>query len=327
MRQLARLAIATAALVALTVRAGPSQTLATPASTVALEAQVLLDRAGFSPGEIDGRLGPNTRRALRAFQQARGLPPSSELDQATRDALATGARAASQPVPTSGMPTSALITYTIAADDVAGPFAESIPADMMEKARLPALSYTSAIEALGEKLHASPALLKRLNPRARFQAGETIQAPNVLVGDEARPVPPQPDFTLVVSKADGALSVRDAQGQVIFHAPVTTGSEHDPLPVGEWTVTAVTRHPVFQYNPALFWDADPSHAKARIQAGPNSPVGVVWIDISREHYGIHGTPEPSRIGYTESHGCVRLTNWDALRVARLVRKSTRVVFE
>jgi lipoprotein-anchoring transpeptidase ErfK/SrfK len=121
--------------------------------------------------------------------------------------------------------------------------------------------------------------------------------------------------------------VRDAQGQVLFHAPVTSGSEHDPLPIGEWSVTAVVRHPTFNYNPDLFWDADPAHAKATIKPGPNNPVGVVWIDLSKEHYGLHGTPNPSRVGHTASHGCVRLTNWDALKLAAFVRKGTPVHFE
>jgi lipoprotein-anchoring transpeptidase ErfK/SrfK len=112
-----------------------------------------------------------------------------------------------------------------------------------------------------------------------------------------------------------------------MYAPVTTGRTHDPLPIGEWTVTAVAIDPPFHYNPDLFWDADPSHSKATIPPGPNNPVGRVWIDLTKEHYGIHGTPEPGRIGYTESHGCVRLTNWDALELARLVRRGTPVVFE
>jgi lipoprotein-anchoring transpeptidase ErfK/SrfK len=132
---------------------------------------------------------------------------------------------------------------------------------------------------------------------------------------------------VIVSKEASIATVYDAAGAVIFHAPVTSGSERDPLPIGTWTVTAVSKNPAFNYNPDLFWDADPSHAKAKIPPGPNGPVGVVWIDISKEHYGLHGTPEPGRIGYTSSHGCVRLTNWDAARLAALVRKGTPVVFE
>ena len=131
---------------------------------------------------------------------------------------------------------------------------------------------------------------------------------------------------VVVSKGQSNLKAIDSSGAVIFYAPVTSGSEHDPLPIGEWAVTAVIRNPTFQYNPDLFWDADPAHSKAKIPPGPNGPVGVVWIDITKEHYGIHGSPEPNRIGHSQSHGCVRLTNWDALRLAALVKPGTRVVF-
>jgi lipoprotein-anchoring transpeptidase ErfK/SrfK len=136
----------------------------------------------------------------------------------------------------------------------------------------------------------------------------------------------RPDVTVTVSRASSALTVEDAGGRTILYAPVTTGSEHDPLPVGEWKVTGIQFNPAFNYNPDLFWDADPSHAKAKIPAGPNNPVGLVWIDLSKEHYGIHGTPEPASIGRSQSHGCVRLTNWDALRLAGLVKPGTRVVF-
>jgi lipoprotein-anchoring transpeptidase ErfK/SrfK len=122
------------------------------------------------------------------------------------------------------------------------------------------------------------------------------------------------------------LTVTDGTGHVLFYAPVTTGSEHDPLPIGEWKVNGIQHDPPFHYNPDLFWDAEPKHAKATIPPGPNNPVGLVWIDISRPHYGLHGTPEPSAIGRTASHGCVRLTNWDALKLASLVRPGTHVVF-
>jgi lipoprotein-anchoring transpeptidase ErfK/SrfK len=135
-----------------------------------------------------------------------------------------------------------------------------------------------------------------------------------------------PQFTLYVTTATSALTVDDANGKVVFHAPASVGSEHDPLPIGQWKVTTVQRNPTFNYNPDLFWDADPSHSKAKIPAGPNNPVGTVWIDLTKEHYGIHGTPEPSQVGHTQSHGCVRLTNWDAQRVAGWARPGTTVIF-
>jgi lipoprotein-anchoring transpeptidase ErfK/SrfK len=132
-------------------------------------------------------------------------------------------------------------------------------------------------------------------------------------------------LTITVTDRSKTLEVHNGAGELVFHAPVTVGSDNDPLPVGEWKVNGVSRNPTFNYNPKLFWDADPAHAKAKVPAGPNNPVGVVWIDLSKEHYGIHGTPEPSRIGYTESHGCIRLTNWDAMRLADLVAPGTKVV--
>ena len=135
-----------------------------------------------------------------------------------------------------------------------------------------------------------------------------------------------PGIVIYVTKATSSATVEDKSGKVLFHAPVTTGSEHDPLPIGTWKVTGVEWMPPFNYNPDLFWDADPSHAKTKIPPGPNNPVGVVWIDLSKEHYGIHGSPEPSKIGHTQSHGCIRLTNWDALRLAKWAQPGATVIF-
>jgi lipoprotein-anchoring transpeptidase ErfK/SrfK len=254
-----------------------------------------------------------------------------------------------------------LTSHVVTGEDLAGPFADRIPDDLMEQAQLKELAFTSALEALSERFHASPALLARLNSKALLALGETLLVPNVVVtnGDAAaaservptlpgngRGATPAPEqraktpankqppraatqngLTIEVTAEDAALRVLSADGTVVFFAPVTVGSEHDPLPAGEWNVTEVSWNPKFHYNPELFWDADPSHAKATIAPGPNNPVDTVWIGLTVPHYGIHGTSEPALVGRAASHGCVRLTNWDAARVGKLARPGMKVVFK
>ena len=302
-----------------------------PIVSEVLATQVALDRAGFSPGEIDGRAGKNLQRALDAYKQSHDQPLSLLGD----------------------LPP--LTDYTITDADVAGPFTSDIPPNLPDQAALDALNYRSPLEVLGERFHSSPALLQQLNPQATFQqAGEKIKVPNVnpfvppaatgapaapaRSGSSARsgasaqsaspgqPAQPAPDVTVYVTSGTSALTVEDASGKIVMHAPVTSGSIHDPLPIGMWKVNGVQRNPKFHYNPDLFWDATPGDRKVTIQPGPNNPVGIVWIDLSKPHYGIHGTPEPSKIGHVESHGCVRLTNWDADRLAQMVKPGTKVVF-
>lgn len=279
----------------------------TPEAQQLLHAQVLLDRAHFSSGEIDAASGSNMRNALSGYQKANNLPVTGKLDTATWAALSQDTAAA-------------VVPYTLTAQDTAGPFV-AIPEDMAAKAKLPSMGYENAAEGLGEKFHVSPVLLARLNPgKDLARAGEQIMVPNVL-GTEPLPKASK----VMVSKAGRILTVYDTEGKLIAQYPASTGSAHDPLPIGTWKINGVARHPTYHYNPKLFWDAKVGDKKATVPAGPNNPVGVTWIDLSKPHYGIHGTPVPRTIGKTESHGCIRLTNWSVQEVAALVAPGTQVV--
>ena len=241
------------------------------------------------------------RGAVAAFNQARKIDAGAQLTAATWQAL----NADTAPV---------IVDYTLTAADLAGPFTK-IPEEMADKAKLPALGYESLAEALGERFHVKPELLAALNRGKRLdRAGVVIQVPNVT----RSPLAKSAGMTVRVSRKEGAVEAVGADGVVLAHYPATTGSEHDPLPLGTWKINGVAWNPPYNYNPDLFWDAEASEKKAKLAPGPNSPVGVVWIDLSKPHYGIHGTPVPSAIGKTTSHGFIRITNWDATELAKLV---------
>jgi len=313
--------------------AKPARHAAGPNGTV-LEAEVMLARIGFSPGVIDAHDGDNFANALHAFQQANGLRPGG-LDSATRAKLTQLSGGA------------VLAAYTIQPEDVAGPFVEKIPQDFQQMAALPRLAYHSPRQLLAEKFHMSEALLAALNPGKDLgRAGTAITVANIAGGGQtATPAPaggesagsstppaaqpaaaPAVAALVVVDKRQHAVLAYDADKHLLGFYPASIGSAEKPAPSGTFQVRSVARDPDYTYNPAYRFKGQTAQHPVKIAPGPNNPVGVVWIGLSLPGYGIHGTPEPDKVGKTQSHGCVRLTNWDALGLAHLVKKGTPVTF-
>jgi lipoprotein-anchoring transpeptidase ErfK/SrfK len=276
------------------------------------------------PGQPQNQSPPQPPQPQPGPDQNRSQAPNTSQSKPPAPAL--------PPLPPQGQaaPVPAIITYVIAEEDVAGPFRRLPQVSgpnagermMLREARLPRLNYESPLELLAEKFHSGPRLLARLNPRKRFdKEGEQIEVPNVLT-----PAPP-PAASVVADAATRSVTALDGNGRTLAFYPATVGSEHDPLPVGNWKVAEVKWYPKFKYNPNLFWDSEDKHPRATLPPGPKGPVGVVWIGLSKEHYGLHGTPNPAQIGRTQSHGCVRMTNWDAAELASMVHPGTPVVLE
>jgi lipoprotein-anchoring transpeptidase ErfK/SrfK len=298
-----------------------------------LHVQVILDKLGFAPGILDGRGGQSLKAALSGFQTARGLRVTGEIDQPTLAALRTYR---------AWRPTKQVV---LSQSMLAGPYVNPIPKDYGEQAKLPSIAYRSPLEKLAEMFHTKPAVLVELNSRETpLKPGTPIVVPNALPTSRDYPSDLKPEWRatlnglnvdarvpeakrIVVDKSEGVLKVYNAADRLVAQFPATMGSEHDPLPLGTWKIYGSDTNPKFHYNPDLFWDAKKDDDKAMLPPGPNGPVGVVWIDLSKEHYGIHGTPEPATIGRTESHGCIRLTNWDAARLSLMVKPGTPAVFQ
>lgn len=297
-----------------------------------MQLQVVLDRLGFSPGVVDGKEGMSTRNGLTAFQEARGLKVTGQADEATRAALAEYEK----------IPATRLVT--IPEDFAAGPFVK-IPATPEEKAKLEGMNYESLAEKLAERFHTTEAVLKELNPDvAEYKAGQELRVPNV-GADQIEPGSVENESQsatlkmlgigtrqaqaarLMVDESDKMLRVYDEAGKVIAAYTVSTGSKRNPLPIGDWTIQGVAFNPDYSFDPSVLSTVDESKAKQTFPPGPNSPVGVVWIDLSKDHYGLHGTPGPETIGRAQSDGCVRLTNWDAARLALMVKPGTKVTFQ
>ncbi len=321
---------------ALTILAAPTANAQAPnpgLSRDILHVQVLLDKAGFSPGVLDGREGQSLTAALRGFQTARGLGVTGRIDQPTLRAL----------YPMRAIRPTRTIALTPAM--LAGPFVNPIPKDYNEAAKLPAMGYRSPLEKLAEMFHTTPAVLVELNSAdTLLRPGTQVVFPNALPGSRAYPesfddawratlnmlnvdANQREGERVVVDKSEGVLKVYGKADRLVGQFSATMGSAEFPLPIGTWTIKGAAYNTNWSFDPDLIAGTKETAKEAILQPGPNNPVGVVWLDLSKEHYGIHGTPEPSKIGRTESNGCIRLTNWDAARLSLMVKPGTVAVFQ
>ena len=306
----------------------------TPGSSIDGEifhAQVLLDVAGFPAGVIDGKKGMSFRKAVQGFQDSRGLDETGELDAVTRRALLEIGRQST-------------VNLQLGPEVFEGPFVQPFPSDPESQAKLDFLGYRNQLEKLAEMFHTTPDTIVALNgPDKLMRQGEVLRLPNVLptsrsYGGNLKPEhaqwfnalnvdanQPQGDH-VVVDKSEGVMKVLDSNDRLIAQFPVTMGSTQYPLPIGTWKATTYAFLPPFNYQPDLLQNAK-TDQEVTPPPGPNGPVGIAWLDLTKEHYGIHGTDEPQTIGRAESSGCIRLSNWDVLRLSRMMKPGFTAVFQ